>query len=533
MAKRVRFDDEARQSLWRGVDQLATAVRITLGPRGRSVVFDRLRGVPAITRDGIAVAQEVELADLFENVGVRMLRDAAFATGQAAGDGTSTATVLAHRMIGAGLGAVANGHHPLSIKRGIDRGVDAVVRRLAEQARPVDGARDLERIAAIAAGDRAMGEMVAHALTRAGRDGVITVEEGHGLDITLDAVEGTRLEGGIASPYFITDAEQMEAVLEHPLLVLVDGPLVLPEHVIPALEHASRLGRPLLWLCEQVGGEALAVLVVNRLRGHTSSAAVALPGGPAARRERLEDLALLTGGTVVAADLGRTMERFEPGWFGRARHAVANTEHTTVLQGGGRHEAIAPVIASLRHAIGRESNDGSRAALQRRLAGLTGGVAAIRVGGANEFERQARRSQLEDALGATRSALEEGVVPGGGVALLRASSAAAELDLARGEAAGRDAVLAALGEPARQIAINAGEDGGAMLVRVVEAGGTFGFNARSCRFGDLEADGILDAAKVVRCALQNAASVAGLILSTNALVVDDAEPGSDGGEAAA
>lgn len=532
MAKRVRFDDEARLSLWRGVDQLATAVRITLGPRGRSVVFDRLRGVPAITRDGIAVAQEVELADPFENVGVRMLREAAFATGQEAGDGTSTATVLAHRMIGEGLGAVANGHHPLALKRGIDRAVDAVVRRLAAQARAVDGARDLERIATIAAGDRAMGEMVAHALARSGRDGFITVEEGHGLDITLDAVEGTRFDGGIASPYFITDAEQMEAALEHPLLVLVDGPLERPEDVIPALEHASRLGRPVLWLCEQIGGEALTVLVVNRLRGHTTSAAVVVPGGAAQRRERLEDLALLTGGTVVAADLGRAMERFEPAWFGRARHAVSNTEHTTVLQGGGRHESIAPTIAALRHALEREGNEGSRAAMQRRLASLTGGVAAIRVGGANEFERQSRRSQLEDALGATRSALEEGVVPGGGVALLRAAGAAAELDLARGEAAGRDAVLAALSEPARQIAINAGEDGGAMLARVIEAGGMFGFNARSCRVTDLEADGVLDATKVVRCALKNAASIAGLVLSTSTLVVDDAEPRNEG-EAAA
>ncbi len=532
MGKRVRFDDEARQALWRGVDQLASAVRITLGPRGRCVVFDRLRGVPAITRDGIAVAQEIELADAFENVGVRMLREAAFATGQAAGDGTSTATVLAHRMIAEGLAAVASGHHPHVIRRGIDRAVDAVVRRLAEQARPVEGTRDLERIATIAAGERAMGERVAHALARAGRDGIVTVEEGHGLDVTLDAVEGVRFEGGIASPYFITDAGQMEAVLEHPLLALVDGPLERPEDVIPALEHASRLGRPVLWLCERVAGGALAVLVVNRLRGRATPVAVALTCGAARRRERLEDLALLTGGAVVATDLGRVMERFEPAWFGRARHAVATTEHTTVLQGGGRREGIAAVVAGLRHALERESHDGSRAALRRRLAGLTGRVTVIRVGGANEFERQARRSQLEDALGATRAALEEGVVPGGGVALLRAAPAATGLDLAPGEAAGRDAVLAALAEPARQIAINAGEDGGAMVARLVEAGGASGFNARSRRVSDLEVDGVLDAAKVVRCALQNAAGVAGLVLSTSALVVDDAAQGR-GGEAAA
>jgi chaperonin GroEL len=533
MGKRVLFDDEARQALWRGLDQLASAVRITLGPRGRSVVFDRLRGVPAITRDGIAVAQEIELADAFEDVGLRMLREAAFATGQGAGDGTSTATVLAHRMIGEGLRAVASGHHPLALKRGIDRAVAAVCARLAEQARPVGGGHDLERVATIAAGDRALGEMVAHALERAGRDGVVTVEDGHGLDITLDAVEGARFDGGIVSPYFITDAEQMEAVLEHPLVVLVDGPLLADGEVIPVLEHAARLGRPLLWLCEGVGAEALPVLVVNRLRGRVQSAAVAIPGTPAERRELLDDLALLTGGAVVGADLGRTLERFEPAWFGRARHVVATTEQTTLRQGSGRREPIAAAIAGLRHSIGREENEGGRAVLRRRLGRLAGGIAVLRVGGANEFERQARRAQLEDALGATRAAIEEGVVPGGGLARRRAASAAAALELPAGEAAGRDAVLAALAEPARQIAINAGEEGDAIVARIVDAGAGQGFNARSCRMSDLEADGVLDAAKVVRSALQNAASVAGLVLSTDVLVVDApaAEPGE--GEAAA
>ena len=524
---RARREDEARQSLWRGVDQLANAVRITLGPRGRSVVFDRMHGVPAITRDGIAVAQEIELPDAFENVGVHMLREAAFRTAEVAGDGTSTATVLAHRMIGEGLRAVAAGHHPMAVKRGMDRAVEAALLELANRARAVDGPRDLERIAIIAAGDRGLGELVAHALGRVGRDGVVTVEDGPGLGLTLDVVEGARFEGGYVSPYFITDADAMEASLEHPLVALVDGPLEHARDVVAVLEHAARLSRPLLLLCERVGGEALSVLVVNRLRGTAPSVAVALPGTAAARRELLDDLALLTGGAVVADDAGRAAARFEPGWFGRARHAQVSMQHTTLLQGGGRGEAMAARASSLR----RELATGGEAA-RDRLARFAGGIGVIRVGAATEFERHARRSQLEDALAATRSALEEGVVPGGGVALVRVADAVRALEASRGEAAGRDAVWAALGEPARQIGVNAGEEGGVLIARVLQGAGGFGFNARSCRYTDLEADGVLDPAKVARCALQNAASIAGLVLTTDALVVDGDEPPGDG-EAAA
>jgi chaperonin GroEL len=527
MPKRVRFDDEARQSLWRGVDQLASAVRITLGPRGRSVVFDRLNGVPAITRDGIAVAQEIELADPFENVGVHMLREAAFRTGELAGDGTSTATVIAHRVIAEGLQAVAAGHHPMSVRRGIERATEAAVAELARRARPLEDARDLERIAVIAAGERSLGELVAHALERVGRDGVVTVEDGSGLGITLETVEGARFAGGYVSPYFITDADAMQAALEHPLIALVDGPLERAADVVAVLEHATRLARPLLLLCERVGGEALSVLVVNRLRGTASSVAVAVPGTAAERRTVLDDLALLTGAQVVANDLGRAASGFEPGWFGRARHVTVTTEHTTLLQGGGRGEALAARVAALRREL---ASDGG-AAVRERLARLAGGVGVIRVGAATEFERHARRAQLEDALAATRSAIEEGVVPGGGVALLRASDAVRALPLARGEAAGRDAVLAALAEPARQIGLNAGEEAGVVVARVLQGEGGFGFNARTCRYADLEVDGVIDPAKVARCALQNAASIAGLVLTTDALVVDG--PEGDGGEAAA
>jgi len=506
MGKRVQFDDAARQALWRGVDQLANAVRITLGPRGRSVVFDRLHGVPAITRDGIAVAQEIELPDRFENLGVQMLREAAFRTGQVAGDGTSTATVIAHRLIGDGLRAVASGHHPQGVRRGIERAVSAVTRELAAQARPVGDARDLERIAVIAAGDRSLGELVAHALGRVGHDGVVTVEEGRGLDTTLDVVEGTRFEGGYVSPYFITDAEDMEASFDHPLVALIDGPLDRPGDVIPALEHASRLSRPVVWLCERVGGEALAVLVVNRLRGTAPSVAVAMPG-PAA-------------------------ERFEPVWFGRARRAIVTSDQTTLVQGGGRGEALAAATVALRREHAHTATTAERDALRVRLARLAGGVAAIRVGAASEFERHARRSRLEDALAATRSAMEEGVVAGGGVALLRASGAVRALSASRAEQPGRDAVLAALVEPARQIGVNAGEEGGRLIERLRQGSGAFGFNARSCRYGDLAAEGVLDPAKVTRCALQNAASVAALVLTTDALVVDDDPPTPPPGEGA-
>ncbi len=531
MGKRVRFEAEARQSLWRGVDQLANAVRITLGPRGRSVVFDRLHGVPAITRDGIAVAQEIELADPFENVGVHLLREAAFHTAQVAGDGTSTATVIAHRMIGDGLRAIAHGHHPQALRRGIERGVQTVVERLRALARPVGDARDLERIATIAAGDRALGEMVAHALQRVGADGVVTVEDGRGLSTTLDVVEGARLDGGYASPYFITDADSMEAVLEHPLVALVDGPLEQAADVVAALEHSGRLGRPLLWLCERIGGDALSVLVVNRLRGRAMSVAVAVGALPGQRRELLDDIALLTGGAVVAPELGRAASAFDAGWFGRVRRASITSEHTTLLQGGGRGEPLAARRAALRHALAGETRAPERAVLAARLARLAGGVAAIRVGAATEFERHARRSQLEDAIAATQAAQEEGVVPGGGVALVRAATDAPPR--AEGaEGAAYEAVLAAMVEPARQIGTNAGEDAGSVLARVREGRGAFGFNARSCRFADLEAEGVLDPVKVVRCALQNAASVAGLVLTTDALVVDVDTPPAAGDAAA-
>lgn len=534
MGKHVRFDEAARHALWRGVDQLASAVRITLGPRGRSVVLTHMAAGPTITRDGIAVAQEIELPDPFENIGVQMLRDAAFQTGVSAGDGTSTATVLAHAIIGEGLRAVAAGRNPVAVQRGLGLACEEAVRALRAIATPVGGPRDLERVAMIAAGDRGLGELLAHALERVGRSGVVTIEDGRGVDTTLDVVEGARVEGGLVSPYFITDPDQMEAALEHPLVALFDGELAHAAEVVPVLEHAARLSRPLLVLCGELTDEALAVLVVNRLRGRVPSAGVRIPGTAAQRREALDDVAVLTGGSVVGPEMGRLPAQFEPGWFGRARHATAALDHFTLLQGGGRSADLAARVTALDRELSACRHEGDRARLRARLVRLGGGVAVIRVGAVTDVERGGRRAQLEDALAATRAAVEEGIVPGGGVALVHAARAVRRLDLGPARNAGRDVLLAALEEPARQIGVNAGQEGGAFLARLREGQGAFGYDALTGRWGDLLEQGIVDPAKVTRCALQSAVSVGGLVLTTEALVVDDGEAGgeADGEDAA-
>jgi chaperonin GroEL len=525
MSKRVQFDDAARHALWRGVDQLASAVRITLGPRGRSVVLTHLHSGPTITRDGIAVAQEVELPDPFENIGVQMLREAALQTGQTAGDGTSTATVLAHAIFGEGLRAMAAGCNPIAIHRGLELAAEEAVRALRAIARPVGGHHDLERVARVAAGDRSLGELLAHALERVGRGGVVTIEEGRGTDTTLDVVEGARVEGGLASPYFITDSDEMEAAVEHPLVALFDGPLDAANDVVPALELAARLSRPLLVLCGDLTGDALAVMVVNRLRGRLPIVGVKIPGSSAHRREVLDDVAVLTGASVVATDLGRLAGKYELEWFGRARHASATLDHLTLLQGGGRSADLASRVISLDRDLAACRHEGDRVRLRARLVRLGGGVAVIRVGAVTDVERSGRRSQLEDALAATRSAIEEGLVPGGGVALVHAARSVRKMDLGPARNAGRDVLLAALEEPARQIGINAGEDGGTLIARIRKGEGAYGYNVLSGRWGDLVEQGIVDPAKVTRCALQAAVSVGGLMLTTEALVVDDGEPG--------
>ena len=522
MGKRVRFDDEARRSLWRGIDQLASAVRITLGPRGRSVVLDRVHGnMPAITRDGIAIAQELELPDPFENMGVQMLREVALRTGQEAGDGTSTATVLAHRIVGDGFAAVSAGGNPVALRRGIDAAIVAALGELSAQARPIETERDIARVASLAAGDDELGELIAQALGAVGRHGVVTVEEGRGMGVTLEVVDGLRLDAGYASPYFVTDADDMEVTLEHPLILVVDGVLTRPSDIVPALEHATAQKRPLLCVCEDIETEALAVMVVNRLRGTAPGLAVKAPGGGAERRELLEDLALVTGATLLGASIGIGAAGVRPEHLGRAVSVTAAMDHTTLLQGGGRTESLRARMAQLEGALASVRTAGERDAVRARLARLAGVIAVLRVGAATDVEREARRSQLEDALAATRSAVEEGIVPGGGVALLHTIARLATLQLKPHESGGRDIVMAALAEPARQIAHNAGATGDEVVSRLRDGTGWFGFNALTGEYAQLDAAGIVDPAKVARCALQNAGALGGLVLTTDALVVDD------------
>ena len=521
LGKRVQFDEAARRALWRGVDQLASAVRITLGPRGRSVVLHRLHGVPTITRDGLAVAAEIELADPFENLGVQMLREVAHRTGETAGDGTTTATVIAHRIVGDGLKAVAAGGNPVAIKRGIERATAEAIRAIAEQARPVDDARDLVRVATLAAGDHVLGERIAEAIERVRRHGVVTVEEGRGLDVTLEMVEGVRFEGGYTSPYFVTDADDMEAQLDHPLVLLVDAHIHHPSETVSALEHAASQSRPLCLICSDIDPEALSVLVINRLRGTVPSVCVKVVDSVSRRRELFEDLALLTGATLVTPETGQVLQRCVPEWFGRARHVTAGAEQTTLLQGAGRTSDVRSRLSLLRREHDAAEHAFEREALRNRLSRLAGGVAMIKVGAATDVEREAIRSRLEDALASTRAAIEEGVVAGGGIALLRAADRVRAMRLAPAEQPGRDIVCAALMEPARQIAINAGEDGDVVITKLREAPANIGYNAVTGTYGDMMAEGILDPAKVTRLALQHAASLGGLVLTTDAIVVDD------------
>lgn len=527
MGKRVRFDDEARGSLWRGIDQLANAVRITLGPRGRSVILDRAHGMPpAITRDGIAVAQELELPDPFENMGVQMLREVALRTGAEAGDGTSTATVIAHRLIGDGYAAVQSGVNPVAIRRGIDAAVAVALQELRAHARPVESERDLARVATLASADPELGALIAQALETVGRYGVVTVEEGRGLGVTLEVVDGVRIPAGYASAYFVTDAEDMEVALEHALILLVDGVITRPAEIVPAMEIAARQDRPLLVVCEDLATEALAVMVVNRLRGTAPGLAIKLPMAADLRRALLEDLAIVTGATLLGAGTGLSAASVDATQLGRAVRVTAGVEHTTILQGGGRTERIRARL----HELERERDAASgaaRAALSERVARLAGMIAVLRVGAPTDVEREARRAQVEDALGATRAALEEGLVPGGGVALLRTARALDQATFKTVEQAGRDIVRAALGEPAHWIAANAGADAGQVLSKLRSGGHWYGFNAMTGEFVGLDDDGIIDPAKVARCALQHAGSLAGLVLTTDALVVDDGEPGAE------
>ena len=524
MGKRIQFDDDARDALRRGVEQLAGVVRVTLGPRGRNVVIEHGSGAPTITNDGLAISREVELADRFENMGAQLIKEVALKTSEVAGDGTTTATVLAHAIVTRGLTAIAAGHGPMQIRRGIERAVHAVTESLREQSRPVSGREDVTHIATVSAhGDVAIGELIAHAIDRVGRHGVITVEEGRGTETTLEVVEGLRFDRGYLSPYFVTEPDTMEVSLENSLILLAERKFTSAHDLLPALEHAARAGRPLLVVADDVEGEALAMMVVNRLRSTVSSVAVRAPSSGDRRREQLDDLAVLTGATLFTNEIGRSISAIDAKDFGRAKRVRVDRDFTTLLEGGGRAADIRARIARVGKELESSDSDYDRERLRERLGKLSSGVAVIRVGAPTELALAERKARVEDALAATRAAVEEGVVPGGGVALLRAQEAVASLDLAGDEAVGRDIVIQALDSPARQIALNAGYDGAVVVEQIRQAGGGSGFNAWTCVYEDLPAAGILDPTKVTRVALQNASSIGALVLTTDAIVVDSDE----------
>jgi chaperonin GroEL len=516
------------------VEQLAGAVRVTLGPRGRNVVIDRKSGSPAITNDGLTIAREIELDNPFANLGAQLIKEAASRTGEVAGDGTTTATVLAHCVVVEGLKAVAAGHNPMAVKRGVDRAVVVVVEELRRQAKQVRGRAEIARVATVSANDdAAIGDLIAEAVERAGPEGVITVEEGRGLDSTLEVVEGMRIDRGYLSPYFVTDPETMEVVLEDALVLLTEFKVLAVQDLLPAMEHAASVNRPLVVIADDVEGEALAALVVNRLRGTVASVAVRAPATGDERREVLEDLAVLTGARVLSTERGTRLDKLERDDLGRAKRVVVDRDSATLIEGRGKQSEIKSRIARLKRQLDQEDADWGRERLRARLARLTGGVGVIHVGAATELEMKEKKTRIEDALAATRAAVEEGVVTGGGVALLRAQAAVKAMRMPDDEAIGRDIIVRALEEPARQIATNAGEEGAVAVGRIREGTGAFGYNAATGEYGDLLAWGIIDPVKVARSALQNAASIASLVLTTDAVVVDmPDEEGEEGGAGA-
>jgi len=529
MPKRLAFDARAREALRRGVDQMADAVKVTLGPRGRHVILDKKIGAPTVTNDGVTIAREIELPDPFENAGAQLVREVASRTNDVAGDGTTTATVLAQAIVKGGLRAVAAGANPMQLKRGIDRAVEAVVRSLATQSRQIDSRADIALVATIAANqDPVIGELVATAMEKIGREGVITVEEARGIETRLDVVEGMLFDRGYVSPYFVTDAENMRTELADAFLLLTDRRVGALEDLLPVLQQVLGVGKPLLVIADEIEGEALAALVVNKLRGVLAACAVKAPAFGDRRRAILEDLAVLTGGRLITEDAGLRLDAAKLEDLGRARRIVVTKEDTTIVGGGGAQQAIDERVQQIRKELERSESDYDKEKLSERLGRLTSGVAVIEVGAATELEMKERRARLEDAIAASRAAVEEGVLPGGGVALLRAIPAALEARdaLARpDERMGAEVVARALEEPARWIAVNAGAEGASIVAQLKTMSGAMGYNAATGRIEDLAQAGVLDPAKVVRSALAHAASIGSLVLTADALVVEMPEEG--------
>ncbi|MHB1871714.1 MAG: chaperonin GroEL [Steroidobacteraceae bacterium] len=521
-AKEVRFSDDARQRMFKGVNILANAVKATLGPKGRNAVLEKSFGAPTITKDGVSVAKEIELKDKFENMGAQMVKEVASNTSDEAGDGTTTATVLAQAIVREGLKAVASGRNPMDVKRGIDKGVHAAVEELKKLAKPCKDSKAIAQVGTISANsDESIGKTIADAMEKVGKEGVITVEEGSGLDNELDVVEGMQFDRGYLSPYFINNQQNQTAELDKPYILLVDKKISNIRELLPLLEGVAKGGRPLLVVAEDVEGEALATLVVNNIRGILKVASVKAPGFGDRRKAMLQDIAVLTGGTVISDEVGLSLEKATLNDLGEAKKIVVEKENTTIIDGAGKQADIKARVESIRQQIEEATSDYDKEKLQERVAKLSGGVAVIKVGAATEMEMKEKKARVEDALHATRAAVEEGVVPGGGVALIRVQKAVEKVETKNEDQHVGVRILArAIEEPLRQIVDNAGEDAAVVLNRVKEGKGAFGYNAATGDYGDMIDLGILDPAKVTRLALQNSASVAGLLLTTEVMVAE-------------
>ena len=534
-AKNLRFNEDARRGLEAGVNKLADVVKVTLGPRGRNVVLEKKWGAPTITNDGVTIAKEVELEDPWENMGAQLAKEVATKTNDVAGDGTTTATVLAQAMVREGLRNVAAGANPMGLKRGIEQAVTKVVRSIESLSRDIETSEEIAHVASISANnDASIGSTIAEAMEKVGKDGVITVEEGQTFGLELEFTEGMQFDKGYISPYFITDPERQEAVLDNPYVLIANQKISSVNDLLPVLEKIMQSGKSVLVVAEDLEGEALATLVVNKIRGTFASAAVKAPGFGERRKAMLQDIAILTGGTVISEEVGLKLDSISLDMLGRCRKVVISKDNTTIVDGSGTDVDVRARIAQIEREIENTDSDWDREKLQERLAKLSGGVVVIKVGAATEVELKEKKHRIEDAVSATRAAVEEGVVPGGGVALLRAQTAIDELaDGPADERTGRSLVRRAIEEPIRQIAFNAGFEGGVVVERVRHADTSVGFNAASGEYEDLMASGIIDPAKVTRSTLQNAASIAGLLLTTEALIAEEKEdkpPMPGGGE---
>ena len=531
MPKIIAFDEQARRALESGMNQLADAVRVTLGPKGRNVVLDKKWGAPTITNDGVSIAKEIDLADPYERIGAELVKEVAKKTDDVAGDGTTTATVLAWAMVREGLRNVAAGANPMTMKKGIEKAVEVAVASIKAGAVEVEGKEQISQVASISAADPEIGDMIAEAIDQVGKDGVITVEESQTFGMEMDLVEGMRFDKGYISPYFVTDQERMESVLENPYILLVSSKISAVRDLLPVLEKVMQAGKPLLIIAEDVEGEALATLVVNKIRGTFSSVAVKAPGFGDRRKAMLQDMAILTGGQVISEEVGLKLDNTTLDLLGQAGKIIVSKDETTVVEGKGSTDDVTGRINQIKAEIENTDSDYDREKLQERLAKLSGGVAVLKVGAATEVELKEKKHRIEDAVSTTKAAIEEGVVAGGGVTLLRAQNAVLAFiaELEGDEATGARIVARSLEEPLKQIAINAGEEGGVVVERVRNLEGSNGYNAATGEYVDMVASGIIDAAKVTRSALQNAASIAALFLTTEAVITDAPEKAGGGG----